>query len=511
MRVIFIAGILLSLINSPSRASNFPSLETAPRSYITPSPSETGKRIVANVVGRRFGWRYQKVCTYYGCLMLADATGDKSITDQIIKGYSPFLSGKRKPHTGHVDYNVFGIWPFEMYRQTGLEKFLAIPKKLADNEFAKLQADGLTFLTRFWVDDMYMVGSLQTQAYKSLKDTVYLNRAARQLVVYCNRLQKDNGLFYHRKDAPFFWGRGNGWAAAAMTEVLLVLPQDNKFYQSLLNAYHKMMKTLLSFQGEDGMWHQLLDEPKSYPESSCTGMFIYALATGLDKGWLPANEYSSNVSKGWKALAGYVSQKGEVMNVCVGTNAKNNKKHYLTRPKSTGNFHGQAAVLWAATAMIRLEGKIEKKNSLNIAQMEKNILLSNNITGLQHIGIPVTNLLKSVAFYERFGFERVMSAKVPQDNNPPIQVGMMKLGDVIVELYQLTGQEWKELTTRSDGHIDHVAFNVKDIDAAFREINQAGIPTIEKAPVFLDFWGKGCKYFAVRGPDGEKLEFNQIL
>ena len=42
-------------------------------------------------------------------------------------------------------------------------------------------------------------------------------------------------------------------------------------------------------------------------------------------------------------------------NVCVGTNAKDNKKHYLTRPASAGNFHGQAAVLWAATAMVRLQ------------------------------------------------------------------------------------------------------------------------------------------------------------
>ena len=204
---------------------------------------------------------------------------------------------------------------------------------------------------------MYMVGSLQIQAYKSLKDTVYLNRAARQLVIYCNKLQRENGLFFHRNDAPFFWGRGNGWAAAAMTDVLLVLPPDNKYYTPLLSAYRNMMKTLLSFQGEDGMWHQLLDDPQSYPDSSCTGMFIYALASGLDKGWLPSEGYKENVLKGWKALASYVNDKGEVRNVCVGTNAKDNKKHYLTRPKSTGNFHGQAAVLWAATAMTRLETK----------------------------------------------------------------------------------------------------------------------------------------------------------
>jgi rhamnogalacturonyl hydrolase YesR len=86
-------------------------------------------------------------------------------------------------------------------------------------------------------------------------------------------------------------------------------------------------------------------------------MFVFALATGLDKGWLPEDEFMDKTLAGWKALAGYVNNKGEVENVCVGTNAKAKKKHYLTRPKSTGNYHGQAAVLWAAAAMVRLEAK----------------------------------------------------------------------------------------------------------------------------------------------------------
>ncbi len=317
-------------------------------------PEETGQRIVDNIIDRRFGWRYQKVCTYYGALIFAEATENKNIAKQVSDGYSKYLIGKKKPHSGHVDYNVFGIWPFEIYRQTGDEKYLAIPKKLADDEFANPREDGLTVLTRFWVDDMYMVGSLQVQAYKSTKDKVYLDRAALQLKTYCEKLQRPNGLFYHREDAPFYWGRGNGWAAAALTETLLVLPETHEYYKPLLEAYQKMMLTLLDYQGADGMWHQLLVDPESYPETSCTGMFLYALASGIENGWLPSEKYSANVEKAWNALAGYVNQKGEVENVCVGTNAKDNKKHYLTRPKKTGNFHGQAAVLWAATAMVRL-------------------------------------------------------------------------------------------------------------------------------------------------------------
>ncbi len=142
--------------------------------------------------------------------------------------------------------------------------------------------------------------------------------------------------------------------------------------------------------------------------------------------------------------------------------------------------------------------------------MDKSSLLNGNLGGIQHLGIPVTNLEISASFYQDLGFERVMSAKVPEGDDA-IQVAMMKHDNAIIELYQLTGVEREALRSRSDGHIDHIAFSVNDIDKAFEELTSAGFETIEEKPVFLDFWENGCKYFSIRGPDGEKLEFNQIL
>jgi catechol 2,3-dioxygenase-like lactoylglutathione lyase family enzyme len=69
-----------------------------------------------------------------------------------------------------------------------------------------------------------------------------------------------------------------------------------------------------------------------------------------------------------------------------------------------------------------------------------------------------------------------------------------------------------EITARRDGHIDHIALNVLDIEAAYAEIRAAGLEILEPdVPVFLPFWAHGVKFFTVRGPDGEKVEFNQIL
>ena len=64
---------------------------------------------------------------------------------------------------------------------------------------------------------------------------------------------------------------------------------------------------------------------------------------------------------------------------------------------------------------------------------------------------------------------------------------------------------------RKDGHVDHVAFDVEDIDVAFETLTNAGFNVLEEQPLFLPFWKNGCKYFNITGPDGERLEFNQIL
>jgi lactoylglutathione lyase len=129
---------------------------------------------------------------------------------------------------------------------------------------------------------------------------------------------------------------------------------------------------------------------------------------------------------------------------------------------------------------------------------------------IQHIGIPVTDMHKSVAFYERLGFRETMQA-VFSHKGAQGQVKMMEQGDIILELYQMPPDELPKIRDRNDGHIDHIAFDVDDIDKAFKTIRGRGFTTLEEEPVFLPFWEKGCKFFHILGPDGERLEFNQVV
>lgn len=129
---------------------------------------------------------------------------------------------------------------------------------------------------------------------------------------------------------------------------------------------------------------------------------------------------------------------------------------------------------------------------------------------IQHVGIPVTDIKISEAFYERLGFTNVMATTF-QYNGGTGNVVMMKMNDMIIELYQMPENELQEIKQRKNGHIDHIAFDVDDIDKTFSELKQNNFTVLEEEPVFLSFWKNGCKYFNITGPDGERLEFNQIL
>ena len=283
--------------------------------------------------------------------MLSEAIDDVNMRDGAISVYEPHLRGAKKLEVGSVDRCAFGVLPFEIYQQTGKSEYLSIPLRLADAGFAEPRTDGLSQYSRFWIDDAYMVGVLQMQAYRSTNDIKYLDRGVAHLLAYIEKLQQPNGLFHHSLNAPFFWGRGNGWMAAALTEVLLSVPEEHPKRELLMKAYQNFMAAIIRYQAGNGMWHNLLDHPESFQETSCTGMFIFAMATGFDEGWLAPNPYGEAAKRAWLALAERVDDKGRVKDVCPGTNEGFTVEYYLGRVPNYGHPHGHMALLWAARAM----------------------------------------------------------------------------------------------------------------------------------------------------------------
>lgn len=325
------------------------------------SPKEIGRRIAVNFIPRNHDLQkptvhYAEDSTWYAALEFAKVTKDKNLMTELTRRFDPILTPEGRKSismTRHVDHAVFGIVPLELYIQTKNPKYLELGKMLADQQWEKPDKDGLSDQTRFWVDDMYMITMLQLQAYRATNNKTYLDRAALEMVAYLDKLQQPNGLFYHGPAFPFFWGRGNGWVAGGMAELLSDLPARHPKRARIMECYLKMMASLLKFQDADGMWHQLIDHPESYKETSCTGMFTFAMITGAKKGWLKDPAYSQAARKGWLALIRYIDAGGNIGEVCVGTGQTNSLEFYLNRPRSKGDFHGQAPVVWCALALLR--------------------------------------------------------------------------------------------------------------------------------------------------------------
>ena len=310
---------------------------------------------------------YPETCAWYGALKFSNITRDEKLKNDLVKRFDPMFSEEAKmiPPVTNVDYTVFGSVPLQLYIQTKDKRYLEIGQGIADKQWAKPEPGpkvkeeafkfyerGFTWHTRMWIDDMFMITAVQTQAYRATKDEKYVNRAAKEMVLYLDSLQKPNGLFYHAPDVPFFWGRGNGWMAAGMAEILTSLPKNNPDRPRIMKGYKIMMASLLKYQAETGMWRQLIDEPTSWEESSSTGMFAFAIVKGVKKGWLDKNIYAPAARKAWLGLVSHINENGEVDEVCEGTNKRNDKQYYFDRNRNIGDLHGQAPILWTAAALL---------------------------------------------------------------------------------------------------------------------------------------------------------------
>jgi rhamnogalacturonyl hydrolase YesR len=337
-----------------------------PQSYFTNwpagfSPQEVGKRVAEHFVisphHQPDKIHYSEAATWYGALTYASLTHDPGLQHELIRRFDPLLPGGAEvaliPPRPHVDDEIFGIIPMEIGIQTGDAKYMAMGLKFADRQWENPQPDGLSAETRYWVDDMYMLTILQLEAYRATGDRKYLDRDAKEMAAYLDKLQEPNGLFHHAPDVPFFWARGDGWFAAGMAEMLRELPADHPQRARILEGYRKMMAGLLKYQSKDGIWRQLIDRDDVWPETSGSAMFTFAMITGVKNGWLDAATYGPAARRAWIAIAGYIDQNDNITSVCEGTGKFNSLDYYLTRKRRTGDFHGQAPVLWAASALLR--------------------------------------------------------------------------------------------------------------------------------------------------------------
>ncbi|OAM86929.1 glycoside hydrolase family 88 protein [Termitidicoccus mucosus] len=230
-------------------------------------------------------------------------------------------------------------------------------KRLADGTLARDRPmpDSL------WLDDLYMSVPALAQMGRLTGDARYFDDAAQQILQFHARMfVPAKNLFMHgwvagmTEHPAYHWGRANGWAILATVELLSVLPDAHPRRPALLAILRDHARGLAATQGINGLWHQLLDRPETYEETSASAMFVYGLARAINRGWLDPLVYGPVASIGWNAVAKQVNARGQVENVCVGTGMGFDPVFYAYRNTSPYAAHGYGPVLLAGAEMITL-------------------------------------------------------------------------------------------------------------------------------------------------------------
>lgn len=229
--------------------------------------------------------------------------------------------------------------------------------RLADGQFAR----NSPMPNSVWLDDMYMSIPCEAQIGQLNNDPRYYTDAIRQIRrFYSKMFVQGRDLYMHGwiqemdPHPAFHWARANGWAIMATVELLSVLPKDHPDRPYLISVLNEHATSLRRLQAPSGLWHQLLDRPDSYQETSASAMYVFAMARAINQGWLSRSTFAPVILRGWNGLTTKVNATGQVEGTCIGTGLGWDDTFYLNRPTDVNAAHGYGPIFLAGAEIIFL-------------------------------------------------------------------------------------------------------------------------------------------------------------
>ncbi|MES2374047.1 MAG: glycoside hydrolase family 88 protein [Bacteroidota bacterium] len=333
-------------------------------------------------------WNYSNGNTVWSTLQLTEATGNK-----IYKDYVDRYTGYMMDHMAYFRKQYDSLFEFrgsfhrffrmsmlddagsavlpyiDLYRinhNESIRKQILEPVadyilhrqvRLGDGTFCR--PEPVTFTV--WCDDLFMSVPFLLRWAEITHDKNYYDESVRQFRGFRKHLlDTDTKLFYHgwfsntQKNSPVHWGRANGWIAWATMELLEHLPKTHEGYSEILASFKEQMMVLKGYQEKNGMWHQVLDRPASFEETSCTAMFTMAMAKGVRMGWLD-NSYRDHAIRGWQAVQKKIEKDGTVHDICRGTEIGFDESFYFERKRFDQDPRGLGAVIAAGTEVSKMK------------------------------------------------------------------------------------------------------------------------------------------------------------
>jgi unsaturated rhamnogalacturonyl hydrolase len=219
---------------------------------------------------------------------------------------------------------VLALWLVtheERYQKAAqlLRKQLDTQPRTSDGGFWHKQR----YTNQMWLDGLYMGAPFYAQYARLFNgpDADYDDIAKQIRLMAAHTYDPVTGLFYHAwdesREQPWaikttgtssnFWGRAVGWYAMALVDVLDFFPTNHPARPEIMATFQKLCGGVVKYQDpKTGLWYQVLDQGDrkgNYLEATVSSMLVYAMAKGINRGYLPG-EYVPVIEKGYRGIVG---------------------------------------------------------------------------------------------------------------------------------------------------------------------------------------------------------------
>ncbi|MBT29240.1 MAG: family 88 glycosyl hydrolase [Thalassobius sp.] len=268
---------------------------------------------------------------YTGIMAAYETTGNKKLLKAALAmgKETKWIPGER---LRHADDHAIAQTYIDLYRIKGKE-YMIQPFKDSVDKMMSEQPDfnhAIMNMDWWWCDALFMAPPAFVKLANVTNDTKYITYNDKLWKECYDQLyDKEEDLFARdlnyviagkdtdKREAngeKIFWSRGNGWVLAGLAKVIEELPKNWETRPFYIEVYKEMAARIASLQRPDGFWKASLLDPESYPdgETSGTGFYCYALAWGINNGFLDKDEYLPVVKKAWTSLSTVVNTEGRV-------------------------------------------------------------------------------------------------------------------------------------------------------------------------------------------------------
>lgn len=332
-------------------------------------------------------WEYSNGIILHGIEKVYDYTKDVNYLNYIKKWVDSYVSTSGVVNIDTSLHSLDQIQPavlcLFLYKETGTAKYktaadyilsyLAKQPKNASGGFWHKE----TYPNQMWTDGIYMAEPFVSKYGFRIGSAAYCDSIAtfQPALLYSHAYNSTSKLLVHAWDetkkaawadattglSPCVWSRGMGWYAAGMVDILKYLPKSHPQYNAMLTMLGNIAEGIKNAQDPTtGLWYQVTDKGSqsgNFVESSGSGLFIFALKTAVDYGFIDKS-YLAVAQKGWTGFKTKLTLDAQglpVINGFIGAMSAGVLADYIAAPlvacpPSTAP-HGYCAALYAASAM----------------------------------------------------------------------------------------------------------------------------------------------------------------